>query len=593
MPKHTSGMWTARRQRLHLPCEKRVRRGVVAEDAGHLLDGEREERRVRHGLASLPGARPAVRASTPARMPTMTTLPVQEAEITLRVNGEEHRLTRRHPHHAARRAARAPRPDRRQEGLRPRPVRRLHGAARRPPRQRLPAARRRRTTAPRSPRRGPGRRRRRCTRCSRRSSTTTPSSAATARRARSARRSGCSTSSSAGWPSARHRRPRRGDPVLDDDEIRERMSGNLCRCGAYANIVAGRSAEAAPMRPFAYERAADAAAAVAAVADTRTPHVPRRRHQPRRPDEARRRDARAARRRLAPAARRASRSCRTAALRDRRRRPQQRPRRRPRSCASATRCSPRRCWPAPRGSCATWPRSAATCCSAPAAPTSRTSPSRATSARPGSGCPAREGDHRNLAVLGHSAHCVATHPSDMAVALAALDAACTSPARTASARSRCPACTGCPATSPQRDTVLEPGELITAVDLPAAAGRRALALPQGPRPRVVRLRPRLGRGRARRRRRRGRATCGSPSAALAHAPWRADARRGGAARRARPPRRASRPPPTPSSTRRGRCATTPSRSRWRATCSSRTLTELGEEALMADRRIARGASARR
>ena len=41
---------------------------------------------------------------------------------------------------------------------------------------------------------------------------------------------------------------------------------------------------------------------------------------------------------------------------------------------------------------------------------------------PGSGCPAREGDHRNLAILGHSEHCVATHPSDMAVALAALGA---------------------------------------------------------------------------------------------------------------------------------------------------------------------------
>src|SRR4051794_36612612 len=42
--------------------------------------------------------------------------------------------------------------------------------------------------------------------------------------------------------------------------------------------------------------------------------------------------------------------------------------------------------------------------------------------RPGSGCPAREGEHRNLAILGHSEACVATHPSDMAVALAALDA---------------------------------------------------------------------------------------------------------------------------------------------------------------------------
>src|SRR5204862_5424434 len=41
---------------------------------------------------------------------------------------------------------------------------------------------------------------------------------------------------------------------------------------------------------------------------------------------------------------------------------------------------------------------------------------------PGTGCPARGGDHSNLAVIGHSEHCVATHPSDMAVALAALDA---------------------------------------------------------------------------------------------------------------------------------------------------------------------------
>jgi xanthine dehydrogenase YagR molybdenum-binding subunit len=41
---------------------------------------------------------------------------------------------------------------------------------------------------------------------------------------------------------------------------------------------------------------------------------------------------------------------------------------------------------------------------------------------PGSGCPARAGDHRNLAIFGGSPHCVATHPSDMAVALAALDA---------------------------------------------------------------------------------------------------------------------------------------------------------------------------
>ncbi len=40
-----------------------------------------------------------------------------------------------------------------------------------------------------------------------------------------------------GWPSAVTGDISSGPPVLDDDEIRERMSGNLCRCGAYANIV--------------------------------------------------------------------------------------------------------------------------------------------------------------------------------------------------------------------------------------------------------------------------------------------------------------------------------------------------------------------
>jgi len=42
--------------------------------------------------------------------------------------------------------------------------------------------------------------------------------------------------------------------------------------------------------------------------------------------------------------------------------------------------------------------------------------------RPGSGCPAIEGEHHNLAILGASDRCVATHPSDVAVALLALDA---------------------------------------------------------------------------------------------------------------------------------------------------------------------------
>jgi xanthine dehydrogenase YagT iron-sulfur-binding subunit len=41
----------------------------------------------------------------------------------------------------------------------------------------------------------------------------------------------------AGWPSAVTPDVTADDPALDEDEIRERMSGNLCRCGAYANIV--------------------------------------------------------------------------------------------------------------------------------------------------------------------------------------------------------------------------------------------------------------------------------------------------------------------------------------------------------------------
>ena len=51
-----------------------------------------------------------------------------------------------------------------------------------------------------------------------------------------------------------------------------------------------------------------------------------------------------------------------------------------------------------------------------------------------------------------------------------------------------------PGDAPERDTTLEHGELITAVDLPRAADRGALGLPQGPRPRLVRVRARVGRG---------------------------------------------------------------------------------------------------
>jgi len=85
---------------------------------------------------------------------------------------------------------------------------------------------------------------------------------------------------------------------------------------------------------------------------------------------------------------------------------------------------------------------------------------------PGSGCPAREGEHRNLAILGQSEACVATHPSDLAVALAALDAVVHVQGPSGSRRIPMPGLHRLPGDQPQRDTVLERGELITAVELP-------------------------------------------------------------------------------------------------------------------------------
>jgi xanthine dehydrogenase YagS FAD-binding subunit len=91
---------------------------------------------------------------------------------------------------------------------------------------------------------------------------------------------------------------------------------------------------------------------------------------------------------------------------------------------------------------------------------------------PGSGCPAREGEHRNLAILGYSESCVATHPSDMAVALAALDARVQTNARTLTLGELY----RLPGAHPERDTVLEPGELITAIELDPPPAERQVYL---------------------------------------------------------------------------------------------------------------------
>ncbi len=85
---------------------------------------------------------------------------------------------------------------------------------------------------------------------------------------------------------------------------------------------------------------------------------------------------------------------------------------------------------------------------------------------PGSGCPAREGYHRNLAILGASEACIATHPSDMAVAMVALDAVVRVLGPDGERTIPLTSFHRLPGDEPQRDTVLEHGDLITAVDLP-------------------------------------------------------------------------------------------------------------------------------
>lgn len=89
--------------------------------------------------------------------------------------------------------------------------------------------------------------------------------------------------------------------------------------------------------------------------------------------------------------------------------------------------------------------------------------------QPGSGCDAIGGFNRIHAILGTSPECIATHPSDMCVALAALDAVVVAVSTDGGER-RIPLVDfhRLPGDTPDRDTNLEPGELITAVELPAA-----------------------------------------------------------------------------------------------------------------------------
>jgi xanthine dehydrogenase YagS FAD-binding subunit len=101
---------------------------------------------------------------------------------------------------------------------------------------------------------------------------------------------------------------------------------------------------------------------------------------------------------------------------------------------------------------------------------------------PGSGCPAIEGEHHNHAILGASEHCVATHPSDLAVALSALDAVVhihepAGPRQVPVSEFYRPV-----GDTPDREVTVAPGSLITGVGIPA--------LPSGARSRYRKVRER-------------------------------------------------------------------------------------------------------
>jgi xanthine dehydrogenase YagS FAD-binding subunit len=85
---------------------------------------------------------------------------------------------------------------------------------------------------------------------------------------------------------------------------------------------------------------------------------------------------------------------------------------------------------------------------------------------PGSGCGALHGVNRQQAVLGTSEHCIATHPSDLAVALVAFDAVLHLTSRTGSREVALRRFYRLPGATPQIENVLEPGELITGVSIP-------------------------------------------------------------------------------------------------------------------------------
>ena len=266
----------------------------------------------------------------------------------------------------------------------------------------------------------------RCTRCSRRSSSTTDFSAATARRARSAPRSAWPGRSSAACRATSPRIWRPSTIALEPRRIagaHERQPLPLRRVQRHrrGDHRSRRSPRSGAMTPFTYDRAADAGGRRCDLARGRRRQVPRRRHQPGRPDARDDRAAQRAGRCHRPFGRDHGSGRRRPA--DRRGHAQHRSRRAPARSASGIRCSRARSWPAPAAQI----RNMATVGGNILQRTRCTyfyddDGSRCNKRDPGAGLRCDRWLQPLHADPGASPACVATHPSDMCVALAALDA---------------------------------------------------------------------------------------------------------------------------------------------------------------------------
>src|SRR6201982_1602856 len=93
--------------------------------------------------------------------------------------------------------------------------------------------------------------------------------------------------------------------------------------------------------------------------------------------------------------------------------------------------------------------------------------------RPGSGCAALHGLNRNQAIFGWSEACVATHPPDVAVGFAALEAKVVVRGKAGERLIPLPDLHRLPGSTPDRDTVLDRGDLIIAIEVPGSVEARA------------------------------------------------------------------------------------------------------------------------